>query len=60
MNMGVLRIEPRVSCMPRMHSITELYPLADLTIKEAKHLRIDAFKLWGWRRLLRVRWTARR
>ena len=54
MNLGVLRIEPRVSCMPRMHSITELYPLADLTIKEAKHLRIDAFKLWGWRRLLRV------
>ena len=21
---------------------------------------IDAFKLWGWRRLLRVPWTARR
>ena len=23
-------------------------------------LRIDAFELWYWRRLLRVRWTARR
>ena len=23
-------------------------------------LRIDAFELWCWRRLLRVRWTARR
>ena len=22
--------------------------------------RIDAFELWGWRRLLRVLWTARR
>ena len=24
------------------------------------HLRIDAFELWCWRRLLRVPWTARR
>ena len=23
------------------------------TIKKAKHLRIDAFQLWCWRRLLR-------
>ena len=30
------------------------------TIKKAKHLRIDAFELWCWRRLLRVPWTARR
>ena len=26
------------------------------TIKKAEHLRIDAFKLWCWRRLLRVLW----
>ena len=30
------------------------------TIKKAEHRRIDAFKLWCWRRLLRVPWTARR
>ena len=30
------------------------------TIKKAEHRRIDAFKLWCWRRLLRVSWTARR
>ena len=30
------------------------------TIKKAEHRRIDAFELWCWRRLLRVRWTARR
>ena len=30
------------------------------TIKKAEHLRIDAFELWCWRRLLRVCWTARR
>ena len=29
------------------------------TIKKAEHRRIDAFKLWSWRRLLRVSWTAR-
>ena len=30
------------------------------TIKKAEHRRIDAFELWCWRRLFRVRWTARR
>ena len=29
-------------------------------MKKAEHRRIDAFKLWCWRRLLRVPWTARR
>ena len=30
------------------------------TIKKAEHQRINAFKPWCWRRLLRVPWTARR
>ena len=30
------------------------------TIKNAESGRIDAFKLWCWRRLLRVPWTVRR
>ena len=30
------------------------------TVKKAEHQRTDAFKLWCWRRLLRVPWTARR
>ena len=30
------------------------------TIKKDEHLKIDAFELWCWRRLLRVPWTARR
>ena len=29
-------------------------------IKKAERQRIDAFKMWCWRRLLRVPWTARR
>ena len=30
------------------------------TIQMAEHRRINAFKLWCWRRTLRVPWTARR
>ena len=30
------------------------------TIKKSGHQRIDAFELWCWRRLLRVRWTGKR
>ena len=30
------------------------------TLKKAERRRIDALKLWCWRRLLRVPWTARR
>ena len=30
------------------------------TVKKAERRRIDAFKLWCWRRLLRVPWTARK
>ena len=30
------------------------------TIRKAERQRISAFKLWFWRRLLRVPWTARR
>ena len=30
------------------------------TIKKAECLRINAFELWCWKRLLRVPWTARR
>ena len=29
-------------------------------MKKAERQRTDAFKLWCWRRLLRVAWTARR
>ena len=37
-----------------------IYGCKSCTIKKAEHQRIDAFELWSWRRLLRVRWTARR
>ena len=36
-----------------------MYGCESWTIKKADRLRIDAFGLWCWRRLLRVPWTAR-
>ena len=36
-----------------------IYGCDSWAIKKAKHWRTDAFKLWCWRRLLRVPWTAR-
>ena len=36
------------------------YSFESWTIKKAECQRIDAFKLWCWRRLLKVRWTAQR
>ena len=37
-----------------------MYGCESWTINKAECRRIDAFKLWCWRRLLRVLWTARR
>ena len=37
-----------------------MYGCESWTIKKAECWRIDAFKLWLWRRLLRAPWTARR
>jgi len=37
-----------------------IYGCESWTIKKAGCRRINAFKLWCWRRLLRVPWTAKR
>ena len=37
-----------------------IYRCESWTIKKAECRKIDAFKLWCWRRLFRVPWTARR
>jgi len=36
-----------------------MYGYESWTLKKAEHQRIDAFKLWCWKRLLRVPWTTR-
>ena len=50
---NVLMVKPMVF-------LVVMYRCESWTIKKAEHRRIDAFKLWCWRRLLRVSWTARR
>ena len=48
-------------CLVRaMVFLVVMYGCECWTIKKAEHQRINAFKLWCWRRLLRVPWTARR
>ena len=52
-------------CIYRTHSgkaktIVVICGCESWTIKKADHQRTDAFKLWCWRRLLRVPWTAKR
>ena len=37
-----------------------MYGCESWTVKKAERRRIDAFKLWCWRTLLRIPWTARR
>ena len=37
-----------------------MYGWESYAIKKAECQRIDAFKLWCWRRLLRIPWTVRR
>ena len=55
-----------ITLLAKIHAIKAIiFPLAmsgceSWAIKEAEHWRIDAFELWGWRRLLRVPWTTRR
>ena len=37
-----------------------MYGCESRTVNKVEHLRTDAFKLWCWRRLLRVPWPARK
>ena len=37
-----------------------MYRCENWTKKKTEHRRIDVFKLWCWRRLLRVPWSVRR
>ena len=55
-----------ITLLTRVHIVKAIifpvvmYGCESWTIKKAECQRIDAFKLWCWRRLLRVPWTARR
>ena len=47
----------KVLIVKAMVFLVVLYGYESWIIKKAEHQRTDAFKLWFWRRLLRVPWT---
>ena len=49
---------PAKVCIVNMIFSVVMYGCESWTIKKAKCPRTDAFKLWCWRRLLRVLWIA--
>ena len=48
----------KVHIMKTMFFLVVMNRCESWTIKKAEHRGIDAFKLWCWRRLLRVSWIA--
>ena len=55
-----ITLQTKVHLVKAMVFPVVMYGCESCTIKKAKGLRIDAFELWCWRRLLRVPWTAKR
>ena len=55
-----ITLSTKVHLVKAMVSLVVMYGCESWTVKKAEHQRIDAFKLWCWRRLLRVLLTARR
>ena len=55
-----ITLPTKVRLVEVMVSPVVLYGCESWTVKKAECQRIDAFKLWCWRRLLRVPWTERR
>ena len=55
-----ITLPTKVRLVKAMFFPVVIYGCESWTVKTAEFRRIDAFKLWCWRRLLRVPWTARR
>ena len=55
-----ITLPTKIHLVKAMVFLVVMYGYGSWTIKKAVWLRIDAFELWCWRRLLRVPWTARR
>ena len=57
---GDITLPTKVHLVKAMVFPVVMYGCKSWTVKKAEQQRIDAFKLWCWRRLLGVPWTARR
>ena len=59
LKIGDITLLTKVRIVKAMVFPVVMYIWASWTVKMADHRRINALKLWCWRRLLRVPWTAR-
>ena len=57
---GDMTLPTKIGLVKAMVFPVVMYGCESWTLKKTEHRRIDAYELWCWRRLLRVRWTARR
>ena len=55
-----ITLPTKVHLVKVMVSPVHMYECESWTTRKVEHQSIDAFELWCWIRLLRVRWTARR
>ena len=55
-----ITLPTKVHLVKAMVFLVVMYGYESWTVKKAERRRIDAFELWCWRRLSRVRWTARK
>ena len=65
-NLGSIFKSKDITLPTKVHIVKAMvFPVAmcgceSWNIKNAEGQRIDAFEVWGWGKLLRVPWTARR
>ena len=55
-----ITLPTKVHLVKAMVFLVVMYGFSSSHIKKVERWSIDTFKLWCWRRLLRVPWTARR
>ena len=55
-----ITLPTKVHLVKAMVFLVVMHGCESWTVKKAERQRIDVFKLWCWRRLLRVSWTERR
>ena len=65
-NLGSILKSGDITLLTKVHIVKAtvfpvvIYGCESWIIKKTERRRVDGFKLWCWRRLLRVPWTARR
>ena len=60
LNSRDVTLPTKVQIVKAMVFLVVTYGCKSWTVKKAECQRIDAFKLWCWRRILKVLWTAKR